>query len=115
LSSDIVDVMSTVKELMLSPAGTVALEPLEPLADALAGAEDDAADVEEVEDDEQPAATTAAAAARATQPNRVRGERGGRPPRSLLSSSIPYPFRHNAFGDADAGHRTTRVSVRDET
>jgi hypothetical protein len=82
----------------------------------------DAAGAEDVEaDDEQPAATRAVTAAAATQPNRGRGlnvpwpcERGGRPPRPFLSSSIPDPFRHNAIAYADAGHRTTRVSLRDE-
>jgi hypothetical protein len=120
LSSDIVDAMSTVKELMLSPDGTR----LELLAGALdagaeeAGAEDDAADVEEVEDDEQPAATTAATDARATTPYRETGlnvrERGGCPPRPLLPSSIPDPFRHNALGYSYVGHRATRVSLRVE-
>jgi hypothetical protein len=62
--------MSTVKELTLSPAGTVA-EPDEPDEDD----EDDEPD-EDVgadEDDEQPAAIRAATAATATQPNREMG------------------------------------------
>jgi hypothetical protein len=61
--------MSTVKELVLSPVGTVA-EPLVEEDD-----EDDEDDgVDEVdEDDEQAAAVTATAAASATQPSRVRG------------------------------------------
>jgi hypothetical protein len=69
--------MSTVKELVLRPAG-IAAEPLlagldEVAADAEVD-EDAAADGEEdVEDDEQPAATTAATAASATQPSRGRG------------------------------------------
>jgi hypothetical protein len=123
LNWDIVDEMSTVKELMLSPDGTVA-EPLVAGLDEVPALGEDAADAEVVEvgeDDEQPAAITAATAATATQPNRGTDlnvpwpcERGGRPPRPLLSSSIPYPFRHNALGYADAGHRTTRVSFRDE-
>ena len=93
--------MSTVKELMLSPAGTVAVA-----AELVEGAAavDDAAVVAGAvvvdEDDEQPAAIRAPTAATATQPS------------FLLPSSIRYPFRHNAFGYADAGHRTTRVSVR---
>jgi hypothetical protein len=100
LNWDIVEEMSTVKELMLSPEGTVAAAAL------VAGAADvdDAAVVAGavvvVEDDEQPAAIRAPTAATATQPS------------FLLPSSIRYPFRHNAFGYADAGHRTTRVSVR---
>jgi hypothetical protein len=113
---DIVDAMSTVKELMLRPDGTVA-EPLaapddEVAADADvdAGADDDE---EEDEDDEQPAATTAAAAATATRLARRRRL----PPGPLLPSCIPYPFRRNAVEYSDyfvAGHSATRVSSRDE-
>jgi hypothetical protein len=71
LSWDIVDAMSTVKELMLSPEGTVA-EPLAGLdvdaaADADAGLDAGAVVVDE--DDEQPAATMATTAATATQAN----------------------------------------------
>jgi hypothetical protein len=71
LSWDIVDAMSTVKELMLSPEGTVA-EPLAGLdvdaaADADAGLDAGAVGVDE--DDEQPAATMATTAATATQAN----------------------------------------------
>jgi hypothetical protein len=111
---DIVDAMSTVKELMLSPEGTVAelVAGLDEVA-ADAGVDDAAAGADEDDDDEQPAATTAVTAATATQPNR-----GRRPLCPLLSSTIPDPFRHNALarsvGYADAGHRTTRVSLRDE-
>jgi hypothetical protein len=77
LSWDIVDAMSTVKELVPSPDG-MAAEPLAAGADEdVAGAEDDegaeADEEDDVEDDEQPAATTAAPAARATQPTRLRG------------------------------------------
>jgi hypothetical protein len=116
LNWDIVDEMSTVNELTLSPAGTVA-EPLvaglevPALAEDAADAEVDE-DPEPVDEDEQPAATMAAAAATATRPSRGRGPnarwpcgREGRPPRPLLPSTIRYPFRHNAVGDADAGHR----------
>jgi hypothetical protein len=121
LSWDIVDAMLTVKELMLRSDGT-RLEPLAGVLDEVDAAGVDAAGVDDVEgDDEQPAATTAVTAAAATQPNRGRRlnvpwpcERGGRPPRPFLSSSIPDPFRHNAIAYADAGHRTTRVSLRDE-
>jgi hypothetical protein len=124
LNCDIVDAMSTVKELMLSPEGIVA-EPLVaglddvPALDEDAGV-DDAGAVVVDEDDEQPAATMAVTAATATKPNRGTDlmlrpcEPVGRPPRPLLSSSIPYPFRHNALGYATAGHRATRVSFRDE-
>jgi hypothetical protein len=68
--------MSTVKELVLRPAG-IAAEPLlagldEVAADAELD-EDAAAGGEEDEDDEQPAAATAATAASATQPSRGRG------------------------------------------
>jgi hypothetical protein len=69
LNWDIVDAMSTVKEPMLSPAGTVA-EPLVAGLDevpALTEAAGDAGVVDE--DEEQPAATMATAAAAATRPN----------------------------------------------
>jgi hypothetical protein len=98
LSWDIVDAMSTVKELTLSPDGTAELAA--GLDEAGAGAEDDAAAddggaaavVDDV-DDEQPAATTATAAAAATaKPSRGRGL----PPCPLLPSCIPYPFHRNA-------------------
>src|SRR5579863_2791878 len=80
LSWDIVDAMSTVKELVPRPDG-IAAEPLlagldEVAADAEVdedAAADDEEDEDEVEEDEQPAATTAATAARATQPSRGRG------------------------------------------
>jgi hypothetical protein len=97
LNWDIVDVMSTVKELTLSPEGTVDAAALD---EAGAGAEDDAAAddggaaavVDDV-DDEQPAATTATAAAAATaKPSRGRGL----PPCPLLPTCIPYPFHRNA-------------------
>jgi hypothetical protein len=121
LNWDIVDEMSTVKELMLSPDGTVA-EPLVAGLDEVPALGEDAAAAEVVdEDDEQPATTMAATAATATQPNLGRGlnvpwpcERECHPPCPLLPRSIPYPFRHNAVGYADAGHRTIRVSFRDE-
>jgi len=110
--------MSTVKELMLSPDGIVA-EPLVAGLDEAAADAEAAEDAEDV-DDEQPAATTAAAAARTTQPSRGRGlnvpwpcEREGHAPCPLLPVSIPYPFRRNAFGYADARHRAIRVSLRD--
>jgi hypothetical protein len=70
LNWDIVDAMSTVKELMLT-AGTVA-EPLVAGLDevpALTEAAGAAGVVDEDEDDEQPAATMAVIAATATQPN----------------------------------------------
>src|SRR4051794_40735388 len=90
LNWDIVDEMSTVKELMLSPDGTVA-EPLVAGLDEVPALGEDAADAADDEvvdgDDEQPAATRAATAATATQPNRGRDlnvpwpcEPGGRPP-----------------------------------
>ena len=65
--------MSTVKELMLSPEGTVAEPPVAgvdevPALAEVAGADDAGAD-EVVDDDVQPAVTMAAAAATATQPN----------------------------------------------
>lgn len=92
--------MSTVKELTLSPAGTVA----EPEEDD--EPDEDVEDVEDVgvdEDDEQPAAIRAATAATATQPNLEMGL-------FLLLSSIQYTFRRNARGYADAGHHRTHVS-----
>jgi hypothetical protein len=119
LSWDIVDAMSTVKELVPSPDGIV----FEPLLAALDDDEDedDDEDDDDVADDEQPAATTAMPVARATQPSRGRGlnvpwpgEREGHSPCLLLPSSMPYSFRRNALGSADAGDRATRVSLRDE-
>jgi len=83
--------MSTVKELTLSPDGTVA-EAGAAVADEDAGA--DELDV----DDEQPAAIRAATPATATHPHRERGL-------FVLPSSIPYTFRHNVRGYADEGHR----------
>jgi hypothetical protein len=68
LNWDIVDAMSTVKELMLSPEGTVA-EPLAAGADEVAAADAGAAGVLVDEDDEQPAATMATTAATATKPS----------------------------------------------
>ena len=120
LSWDIVDAMSTVKELMLSPEGTVA-EPLAAGADEVAAA-DAGAVVDAVgdEDDEHPAATMATTAAAATRPNLGRDlpwpcERECHPPCPLLRSCIPDPFRHhNVLRYDDVGHRTTRVSFRDE-
>jgi hypothetical protein len=123
LNWDIVDAMSTVKELMLSPAGTVA-EPLVAGLDvpALTEAAGDAGAVEDDEDDAQPAATMAVIAATATQPNLGSdlnvpwpSERECHPPCPLLRRSIPDPFRHHALlRYDDTGHRTTRVSFRDE-
>jgi hypothetical protein len=121
LNWDIVDEMSTVKELMPSPAGTAA-EPLVAGLDEVPALAEAAADAGAVDgDDEQPATTMAATAATATQPNLGSGlnvpwpcERERHPPCPLSPRSIPYPFRHNALGYADAGHRPTRVSFRDE-
>src|SRR5579859_7787999 len=73
LSWDIVDAMSTVKELVPSPAGIAAEDAG---ADEGAGADGDAGVDEDAgadEDDEQPAATTAATAARATKPGLGKG------------------------------------------
>jgi len=99
LNWDIVDAMSEVNELMLSPAGTAAEAEEDEDED-----EDEGADEEVVEDDEQPAAVTAATAATATQANRETGL-------FLLPSSIRYTFRRNVRGYADTGHRRTRVSL----
>ena len=122
LNWDIVDAMSTVKELMLSPDGTAAelLAGLE--VPALAEDAGDAGAVELVdEDDEQPAATMATVAATATHANLGSAldvpwpcERECHPLSPLLRRSIPDPFRHNALRYDDVGHRTTRVSFRDE-
>jgi hypothetical protein len=75
LNWDIVEAMFTVKELMLSPAGTVA-EPLDVADGEVAGADVDAevdvdGVVEDVElDDEQPAAASeTSAAVSPTQPS----------------------------------------------
>jgi hypothetical protein len=90
LSWDIVDAMSTEKELTLRFDGTAAaLEAAEEAADE--AAVDVGADAVDV-DDEQPAATRAVPAARATQPRTGKGL----PPRPLLPSCIPYPFHRNA-------------------
>jgi hypothetical protein len=65
LNWDIVDAMSTVKELMLSPAGIV--PELAPGLVAVAAAVADEVGAVVDEDDEQPATTMAATAATATQ------------------------------------------------
>jgi hypothetical protein len=114
LSVDIVDAMSTVKESTLSPDGTPDAAGADEDAGAVeaagaeeeAGADDDGAVVVDV-DDEQPAAIRAATPATATHPKRESGL-------FLLPRSIPYTFRHNAPGYADARHRRSRVSLRDE-
>src|SRR5579859_1573125 len=87
LNLDIVAAMFTVKELMLSPAGTLFAPP---------------ETVVVLPDDPQPAAIKAPIAARATQltrPKRLRlpwpCERERGPPSLLLSSRIPDPFRPN--------------------
>jgi len=64
--------MSTVKELVLSPAGTVA-EPLVAGLDEVPALAEVAGAEGVDEDDEQPAATMAATAATATQANLGRG------------------------------------------
>jgi hypothetical protein len=104
LSWDIVDAMSTVKELMLSPDGTVAEAAL--LDDGAAADEagvDAAADEldDELDDDEQPAAVRATATA--ATPAKPSGRRRldvprpceweDRPPSVLIPSPIPnFPF-----------------------
>src|ERR1700722_19573753 len=103
LNWDIVDAMSTVKELMPSPAGTVTEAGA--VVDAPADEDDDEDDAGVVEDDVHAAAIRAAAPTTATPPNRERSL-------FLLPSSIPYTFRRNECGYADAGHRRTRVSLR---
>ena len=113
LNWDIVVVMSEVKELMLSPAGTVAVE-AEDAADEAAdeAAVDTGADAEDVDDDdEQPAATTATAAAAATKASRGRCL----PRWPLLPSCIPYPFHRNAVRSYTTMRDTAhRVPLRDE-
>jgi hypothetical protein len=85
--------MSTVKESLFSPDGTVA-EPLDAVAD-----EPDE-EVDELDELEQPAAIRARTAAAATQPSRGKRrnlpspcERESRLPSLLLPSAIPIPFR----------------------
>src|SRR5215472_6990536 len=95
LNLDIVDAMSTVKELMLSPAGTV-FEPL--LVDG----------VVDEPDDPQPAAARPRTAARPTQPTRRERRdvpwpcgRVRRPPSRLLPSRIlrtPFARTHPCRG-----------------
>jgi hypothetical protein len=124
LNCDIVDAMSTVNELMPSPEGTVAelvVAGADEVAEVAEAAGVDDAGAAGDEDDEQPAATMAVIAATATQPNLGRdlyvpwpSERECHPPCPLLRRSIPDPFRHNALRYDDVGHRTTRVSFRDE-
>jgi hypothetical protein len=108
LNWDIVDAMSTVKELVLSPDGIV----LEPLA----AADEDVADaagvvaldeLDELGEDEQPAA--AKAATTATPAQRSRGKR--LPPSLLLLIRIPTPFT----GISHGAHRTSRASLQGET
>jgi hypothetical protein len=110
---DIVEPMSTVKELMLSPAGTV-LELVDVEGDALGEvAMLDVADALGVVgalvvelDDEHPAAVRATtAAATPTAPSRLKRrtvrsscECDDRPPPILLSSPIPISLRLNAPG-----------------
>jgi hypothetical protein len=82
VNCDIVDAMSTVNELIPSPAGTVAAAGA--ADDVAAGADDD--DVAAgVEDDEHAAAIRAATPTTATPPNRERSL-------FLLPSSIYTPF-----------------------
>jgi hypothetical protein len=102
---DIVDAMSTVNELIPSPAGTVAAAGADEDDDDAAGADEDDEVAAGVEDDEHAAAIRAATPTTATPPNRERSL-------FLLPSSIPYTFRRNERGYADAGHRRTRVSLR---
>jgi hypothetical protein len=91
LNWDIVDAMSTVKELMLSPDGIV-LEPLEVVVD----------DDDDDDDDEQPADARATTAS-VTNPTLRKRRNAPAPcewecgPRSLLlSSPIPHtPFARN--------------------
>ena len=80
--------MSTVKELTLSPDGTVAAAGEDAGADEAAGVDEDDEAGGVDEDDEQPAAIRAVTAATATQPNRGMGL-------FLLPSSIQYTFRRN--------------------
>jgi hypothetical protein len=91
---DIVDAMLEVKELMLSPAGTVAEEAAEDAAvDAADEAAVDAGADDDVDvDEEQPAAIRAVPAATAAQATTGRDL----PLRPLLPSCIPYPFHRNA-------------------
>jgi hypothetical protein len=110
LSWDIVDAMSVVKELTLRPAGTVPEPLVAGLDEVPALAEEAGVVAVDEEDDEHPAATMAAAAATATKPNLGSGlnvpwpcERERHPPCPLLRRSIPYPFRRNAVGYAEAG------------
>jgi hypothetical protein len=95
--------MSTVNELMPSPAGTVA--EADDDEDAADDEDEDDEDAEVDDDDEHAAAIRATTPTTATPPNRRRGL-------FLLPSSIPYTFRRNERGYADAGHRRTRVSLR---
>jgi hypothetical protein len=118
LSVDIVDAMSTVKELTLSPEGTVPLVAGLDEVPALDEAAGDAGVVAVDVDDEHPAATIAAAAAAATRPSRDMDLNGpwpcdgeGRPPRPLLPSCIPDPFRHNALARSDTPMRDTAQRV----
>jgi hypothetical protein len=99
LNWDIVDVMSTVKELMLTD-GTVT----EPDDDEVAE-DDEPAELDEDEDaeDEQPAAARATAA-RATKP--ILGKRRKyRPPSVLLLTRIPHTLSPGCTRISRPGHR----------
>src|SRR5438270_708992 len=86
--------MLTVKELMLSPDGTV-FEPLGAVGD------------EDVDDDPQPAAIRPATAAKPTQPTRPKR------PLPLLPSRITHaPFARRHPNKADIARRIARASRR---
>jgi hypothetical protein len=112
LNWDIVDAMSTVKELMLSPDGIV-LEPLEVVVD----------DDDDDDDDEQPAdaRATTASVTRLTRRKRRNvpwpREWEGRPPSLLLPSLIsPIPLSHGRHpNNRDAGHHTAGASLQEES
>jgi hypothetical protein len=96
LNPDITDATSVLKELMLSPLGTV-FEPLD-------APDDDG-------DELQAAAAKVTTAARLTQAT-GRSERERRPPLLLCIPQTPFHLSRNTPETTDAGNHTAHMSTR---